>query len=98
MDHTNIDPLKHLNQSHVHLNRIGDNSFEDNLFSACKNLLNKPGYSGRLGQNEIDNTLCNTLANALDNTLVNESTDNDQSNEQDNATASLNNCTVLYHY
>ena len=91
VDCTNIDPLKHLNRSHVHLNRSGEINFEDNLFIACKNWLNRPGCSGRLGQKEIDNTLCNTLGNALDNTIVNESTDNDQPNEQDNATACLKN-------
>ena len=36
MDHTNIDPPKHLNRSHVHLNRSGDNVFEDNLFLRVK--------------------------------------------------------------
>ena len=34
VDHTDIDPHKHLNRSHVHLNRSGDIIFED---SACKN-------------------------------------------------------------
>ena len=36
VDHTNIDPLKHLNRSRVHLNRSGDIIFDDNAFIACK--------------------------------------------------------------
>ena len=37
VDHPNIDPLRHLNRSRIHLNRTGDKIFEENLLNACKN-------------------------------------------------------------
>ena len=35
-DHTNINPSKHLNRSRIHLNKVGDDIFADNLFNATR--------------------------------------------------------------
>lgn len=68
VDHTNIDPLKLLNRSHVHLNRSGDIIFEQNLFNACKNWFGRLGCSGRHGENKskeekLDNNLSDLCHN-----------------------------------
>ena len=34
LEHTNIDPSKHLNSSKVHLNKVGDRMFENKLLRA----------------------------------------------------------------
>ena len=36
MEHLNIDPEKHLNNSKIHLNRHGDQILENNLFMGCR--------------------------------------------------------------
>ena len=36
IEHRNIDPEKHLNNSKIHLNRQGDQILEKNLFMGCR--------------------------------------------------------------
>ena len=37
-DHSNVNPSKHLNRSRIHVSKVGDNSFADNLFNATRAL------------------------------------------------------------
>ena len=36
IEHENIDPRKHLNRSHLHLNKVGDSLLEGNLLRALR--------------------------------------------------------------